>query len=96
MAYKYKGTTPAPEEPLYRCGTRIGYREHLRNDEPPCEDCTIAYNREKVQPAPPQPCGTGSAYSRHRRRGETPCDACKAAHSKIQSLNKKIARRRNK
>jgi cytidine deaminase len=84
------------------CGTRRGYRWHLKQREEPCQACkdVIAeYARSRhgkavgTQPGRALlPCGTDAAYKRHQQHGEDPCAECRAAHRAVTAADRKASR----
>lgn len=74
------------------CGTYAAYRQHLKDEETPCDECRAAsaakrrqHRRRNGIPARREPrCGTVSGRTAHFKRGELPCDACREAFADWQ------------
>lgn len=61
-----------------RHGTARAYREHLRLEEEPCDECRAAYEDARSTWAP---CGSTGGEQFHRQWGEKACDACRIARN---------------
>lgn len=80
-----------PIAPGSRCGSRLGYDDHIKFGEKTCAECKkamAAYVRRraslrKAEPKKPPTttaqCGSTAGRPAHRRRNEWPCEACKEA-----------------
>lgn len=75
---------------LDTCGSRYGYRKHIKLGQEACADCKEA-NRVYVNDWKQgvrasgrelEPCGTEAAYRRHRRKGEPIDWACREANAR--------------
>lgn len=103
----YDQETAPPPRPKRRYERRTehgsvgGYRRHKRNDETPCDECTVAMRahwREYKTPTsdgqrqPLSPCGTYNAWKRHKRHGEEPCGPCVEASREYSRNYRRKAR----
>lgn len=67
-----------------KCGTRFGYRRHVKACETTCGPCRAAWaewqlgldERNEAKRKRLKPHGTHAAFNRHRLRGDEPCDMC--------------------